>query len=222
MRTILFILLSVVLFSGCKSREEKVAELIKQDMFKTLYDFESYEPIETKIDSAFTSIYTDSTIIAYAYIARHFLDDVQDDLEKVKEAQRTAKIWSDSYSSYGRSEYEKAYNESKEYLEKVNSNMSIVNNYVDSIKAASSNFVNEFCGWKATHRFRCKTKGGNFDLGDYIYIFDKDLKRIIHKEDANDDSNSKIKSLIDEAIHSDEEDSIDAVSEATALTETSK
>lgn len=62
----------------------------------------------------------------------------------------------------------------------------------------------------------------NFDLGDYIYIFDKDLKRIIHKEDANDDSNSKIKSLIDEAIHSDEEDSIDAVSEATALTETSK
>ena len=35
---------------GCQSREEKAAELIKQEMFKTLYDFESYEPIETKID----------------------------------------------------------------------------------------------------------------------------------------------------------------------------
>lgn len=203
MRTVLFILLSTVLFSGCKSREEKVAELIKQDMFKTLYDFESYEPIETKIDSAFTSVYTDSTIVAYAYIIRSFLDDIEDDLEKVKEAQRTAKIWRDSYSSYGRSEYEKAYNEANEYLEKVNSNMNIVNAYMDSIKIASSDFTTEFCGWKATHRFRCKTKGGNFDLGDYIYIVDKDFGNIIHKEDVNDDSNRKIRNLIHEAIYSD-------------------
>ena len=111
MRKILFILLPTFLLVGCKSREEKVAELIKQEMFKTLYDFESYEPVETKIDSAFTSIYTDSVIKSYAYIARSFLDDVQEGLDKVKDAQRTAEIWRDSYSSYGRGKYEEAYNE---------------------------------------------------------------------------------------------------------------
>ena len=221
MRTVLFILLSVVLFSSCKSREEKAAELIKQEMFKTLYDFESYEPVETKIDSAFTSVYTDSVIIAYAYIARSFLDDAQEGLDKVKDAQRTVEIWRDSYSSYGRSKYEEAYNEMKERLDEVKSKMNIVNRYMDSIRSASINFRPQFCGWEATHRFRCKTKGGNFDLGDYIYIFDKDLENIIYKEDVNDDSNSKIKSLIDEAIHSDKEDDVDAVNGATSFTETS-
>ena len=56
MRKILSFLFVFLLLCSCQSREEKVAELIKQEMFKTLYDFESYEPIETKIDSAFTSI----------------------------------------------------------------------------------------------------------------------------------------------------------------------
>ena len=45
-------LLSVLFFfTSCKSREDKVAETIKSEMFKNLYDFESYQPIETKIDT---------------------------------------------------------------------------------------------------------------------------------------------------------------------------
>ena len=157
MRKILFILLPTFLLVGCKSREEKVAELIKQEMFKTLYDFESYEPVETKIDSAFTSIYTDSVIKSYAYIARSFLDDVQEGLDKVKDAQRTAEIWRDSYSSYGRGKYEEAYNEMREHLDEVKSKMSIVNGYTDSIRNASVGFKPEFCGWRVKLRFRCKT-----------------------------------------------------------------
>lgn len=136
MRKILFILLPTFLLVGCKSREEKVAELIKQEMFKTLYDFESYEPVETKIDSAFTSIYTDSVIKSYAYIARSFLDDVQEGLDKVKDAQRTAEIWRDSYSSYGRGKYEEAYNEMREHLDEV------------KIK-------NEYCKWLYRFNKKC-------------------------------------------------------------------
>lgn len=49
MKTLLFIVVSAtMLLSGCKSKEEKANELIKDDMFKVLYDFASYEPIETK------------------------------------------------------------------------------------------------------------------------------------------------------------------------------
>lgn len=66
MKKILFLATVVLVMTGCKSREEKAAELIKQEMFKTLYDFESYEPIEIKIDSAFTSIYTDTLALMYA------------------------------------------------------------------------------------------------------------------------------------------------------------
>ena len=45
MKTLLFIVVSAtMLLSGCKSKEEKANELIKDDMFKVLYDFASYEP----------------------------------------------------------------------------------------------------------------------------------------------------------------------------------
>ena len=54
------------------------------------------------------------------------------DLIKVKDAQRTAEIWRDSYSSYGRGKYEEAYNEMREHLDEVKSKMSIVNGYTDS------------------------------------------------------------------------------------------
>ena len=35
------------------SKEEKAAQLINTEMSKTLYDFDSYEPIETKVTEAY-------------------------------------------------------------------------------------------------------------------------------------------------------------------------
>lgn len=182
---------------------KKAAELIKQDMFKTLYDFESYEPIETKIDSAFTSIYTDSIIKSHAYIARAFLDDARENLDKAKDARKTMEIWRDGYTSLSRSKYQEANSDYQDRMEKIDKYMEIVNVHMDSIKLLSSNFKSEFYGWKATHKFRCKTKGGNFDLGNYIYVFDKKMKSIIYKEDLDDNDNAKISGLIYESISSD-------------------
>lgn len=206
-------MVAVLVMAGCKSREEKAAELIKQEMFKTLYDFESYEPIETKLDSAYTSVYTDSIIKSYAYIAKSFMEEVNENLDKIKDAQSTIKICSDSYSSLGRRKYNEAIDEYKKCLDKTGRYLEIVESYMDSIKITSSNFKPKFYGWRVTHKFRCKTKGGNFDLGNYVYVFDKEMKSIIYKEDLDDDNNDKIKNLIDEAINRKKE--IDAITSAT-------
>lgn len=45
--------LSVLAFASCMSKEEKAAQLINTEMSKTLYDFDSYEPIETKVTEAY-------------------------------------------------------------------------------------------------------------------------------------------------------------------------
>ena len=119
-------------------------------------------------------------------------------------------IWSDSYSSLGRSKYNEALKNYGERLDKTKRYMEVVNNYMDSIKIISSNFKPEFYGWKASHKFRCKNKGGNFDLGNYIYVFDKKMNSIIYKEDIDDDSNNKIRNIIDEAINSKDEGSANA------------
>ena len=78
MKKILFLMAITIMLVGCQSREEKAAELIKQEMFKTLYDFESYEPIETKIDSAFTSIYSDTLALLYANKVKDMFDELDE------------------------------------------------------------------------------------------------------------------------------------------------
>ena len=83
MKTLLFIVVSAtMLLSGCKSKEEKANELIKDDMFKVLYDFASYEPIETNIDSAFTSVYTDSIITRHAYFIKIAIEKADEYLDE--------------------------------------------------------------------------------------------------------------------------------------------
>lgn len=64
MRRILFFLLIVPLFVACKSNEEKIQDLIREQMFQTLYDYKSYEPIDmSDITEEIHSLYNDSAII---------------------------------------------------------------------------------------------------------------------------------------------------------------
>lgn len=206
MKKILFTIVSTaILLGGCKSKEEKANELIKDAMFKVLYDFASYEPIETKIDSAFTSVYTDSIIIGHAYFINIALEKANEYLDEIKDAQRTMEIWNDGYSSYSNSKYYEAKNKFNENLEKAKVCSNLMTLHLDSIRDRASFIEKVFCGWKATHKFRCKTKGGSPDIGNYEYIFDKDFKKIINKTDLDDKDYTKIKELIDEALKSKKE-----------------
>ena len=51
-----FIILLLLFCIGCKNKDDKVKELIKQELSKTMNDFKSYEPVEFgKLDSTFTA-----------------------------------------------------------------------------------------------------------------------------------------------------------------------
>ncbi len=202
-----FKLLSSILFiltlMACQSREEKAAKLIKEEMFKTLYDFSSYEPIETVVDSSFTSIYRDSTILSYAYLINEHLDDVKEYFEKIEDAKSTMEIWAGSYSYYSRSKFNKATEELTSNLGKANELLSKIREIQQQIKERSKYFNPTFCGWQASHKFRCKTKGGNFELPNYLYVFDPDFKKIIYQENLADEERQQLKNIIDESLEVD-------------------
>ena len=210
MKTVLFstcILLCIITLNSCKSKEEKALEIIKNEMFKTLYDFESYEPIETNIDSSFSSLYTDTTILRRGYMIAALLDQSDEYIEKIEDAKSTMEIWSDSYSSYSRNRYNEAKEEFDENLEKAIFVLDIVKSQSDTIRNIANNYVSEFNGWKVSHKFRCKTKGGNPTIGNYTYIFDKDMKSIIYREDIDDEDLNRVKKLIKEAIENKDDNS---------------
>lgn len=84
--------------------------------------------------------------------------------------------------------------------------MARVESYRDSIVGLSDTLQDSFIGWQVTHDFRCKTKGGNPDIGHYVFVMDKDLKTIIAKKDLSDDDEKEMKSIIDESLAMSEEE----------------
>ena len=77
MKTLLFIVVSAtMLLSGCKSKEEKANELIKDDMFKVLYDFASYEPLKPI-----------QTVLLHLYIQIQSLQDMPISLKQLLKKQ---------------------------------------------------------------------------------------------------------------------------------------
>lgn len=194
-------------FLGCQSRDAKISKLIKDEMFKTLYDFESYEPIETsKIDSVFTTIYTDSIVIEQAVKIIATMKISEDYIEEAEEHSRTIEIWEDSYSSTGRRKVNNARDELREILSKLEKSIKIVEEAQGIIKKESENFESDFIGWSVTHKFRCKSKGGNFDLGTYKYVFDPKLEKILYTVDLDSEENEKINSIIKEVLEKKEKE----------------
>lgn len=213
-KLLLLLVITSIFFAGCKSKEEKAQEAIKKEMFKTLYDFKSYEPIETKVDSSFYSIYTDTTILKHGYMIAAILKNANESLEKVKDAKSTMDIWGDLYSSYSVIKYNEAKEEFNKYMNEAELYLEMIKAESDTIKSLAKKNNNKkiFNGWKVIHKFRCKTKGGDPTIGNYIYIFDKDMENIIYQEDTEDEDLNKAKDLIKEAIEKKDED-LDRASE---------
>lgn len=217
MKKALYIALSALIFVGCKSREEKAAELIKQDMFKTLYDFESYEPIETKIDSAFTSIYTDTLALLYANGANIIFENMDNAKTEYENARSTMEIWSDSYTSLGRDKFNEAKQVVDNYLPQIDKALNQIEETYANIRNRNDKIGRSFIGWQAKHKFRCKTKGGNFDIGNYLYVFDRNFSRIISVNDLDNKDTHQLSEIINDALNSEpkEKEEIDGNTSAT-------
>ena len=102
MKQIYFVLIiSPLLFSCTQTKEEKAAEIAKSEMIKILYNVDSYEPIETQVDSAYTSVYTDFDVVRAAHdLIELNADEKKEGLQwQYKHAKSSAAIWSPSFFS---------------------------------------------------------------------------------------------------------------------------
>ncbi len=183
----LLLVLAMVSLSACKSNEQKAAALIKDYMFKTLFDYESYEPIETSIDSAYNQPMMNSQILALAFDSVEKEKEAEEHHEEYETASRTMDIWSGGWSSTSTREYNKARKKAMEELlaSVEDTRASIVN--MKQIKLIADTLSSGFIGWAAIHSFRCNTRGGSKTIGNYLFIFDKRFKTILNVFDADDE-----------------------------------
>jgi len=179
MRNLLYIFIFVLFFSSCgKSPEEKANELIKAELRKSLFKPDSYNPIETKLDSAFTP-YDDPVLFEKMMELVDIGAEIEGLNHDMKQAKSSMSIWSGPYmDSFGRNEY----NEAKEEYDKANSKKEKL---TEKGKEKFEEVVNilkqkrNFIGYLATHNYRADNNAGNTLIGNTVFIIDKDFKEVL-------------------------------------------
>ena len=201
-KILLFGIMALFLFSCGRSKEERAIELIQAELFRTLHDFSSYEPIETVVDSAFSCVYTDPIIVLLATLASIHLENTNDHLERVRRSTRTMEIWQNSRTAYGRSRFNEANRESRRHLDRASHYLDLYHSGLCEIQELINDFESEFIGFHAKHRFRSRTLGGNFRVSTNLYLIDPNFTEIISVRDLNCEDKEEIRTVINEARRS--------------------
>lgn len=175
-------MISALVLCGCeKNIEEQVQEAVKNELHKTLYYFDSYEPLETKVDSAFNTPENNPDVNEFMRSVWEQMDQVKEFAAELENAERTIASLSDARKLGGSFAYD--YNEAvkdKVYVEtKIKDNLKVV--YENALKF--SKFISQadssFIGWRVMHTYRAKTRGGDPSIGREVYIFSKDFKKVL-------------------------------------------
>lgn len=207
MKQICLLLFFSVFMVSCQSKEEKAAELIKNELSKTLYDFESYSPIETIVSEAKLSVYTDTSCWKKANLLLYAFNYSKECLDKAQNAQKRMEIWgpptrySSSYSDNQYYKYKKEWDEkTKTALASWELLKALAKSLKDTLQTLDSEKV---IGWEVKHRFRCKNKGGNSAIGDYRYVIDKNFKTVLIREDTDEDEYKNLRELVEGTLKGD-------------------
>ena len=204
MKKIFAILILGIFMFSCSSNESKVEDLISDYMFKNLNDFDSYEPIETKVDSFYTSVYTDSFIVKRADNILAFMIQ-NEELSKQRKAHSDYIINNAKYITLD-GVFEKYMAHSEASIElgniMIEHNKTIINEG-EIIKVKAGEFVSKLGGWQAIHRFRCKNAAGVYAIHNYMFYFDSDITKITSFVNLDDSKNHKLIKIIDTAIEGD-------------------
>ena len=100
--------MSLLILSSCgPSKEERAQEMAANYLKGVLYHFDSYEPLQTKIDSSFVALSTDKEAIELTLDMLKLFQSAQEYASKIERAESSMDIWSPSgYSSaYSKGEY---------------------------------------------------------------------------------------------------------------------
>ena len=179
MKKFLLLSLSLVLVLACgQSPQKKADALIKESLLKTLIFPDSYEAVETVLDSAFTP-YQDPSFISTVLEICNKGPEVADLEDKMKRAKSSLAIWNNPYmGAYGR----KAYSEAKNEYEKAKASYDAIVSRVQKMSEGLRVQIEkepEFIGFQARHRYRAKNNAGNTLIDDSFFLLDKDLSKVV-------------------------------------------
>lgn len=193
--TIIAIVAIVAIFTSCqKSSEDKIKVLVSDRMNKTLYHPDTYEGVETEVDSAFTPFDAPEFYEKTLKMAKLGAEISQYD-EETKDAKSSMSIWSGPYqTAFGRNEY----NEAKE---KYDNAVAAKESATKKVQALADELKKEldkepvFIGLKARHKYRANNNAGQTVFGETKFLFNKDLTEVVAEYDMDGEEYAAVQQL---------------------------
>ena len=186
MKNLLIIIVVAICLTACgDSKEVKAEKLAKKALNSVIVNMDTYEPIETKIDSAFAPLSSPEVFRFYEQLPdqMRLFFDYQDEAKRLK---TTIDLQEELDLSLGRNiynqnkeDYENALKKIKEYDEKMEAFVKDMNQ-----KAKEKPVFN---GYRVKHTYRYVTKEGDKTIGHCLFLMNKDLTKVESMIDLDDE-----------------------------------
>lgn len=174
----------VTMLASCNlSPETKANHLIKKAMKMSLYQADTYDPVSTQLDSAFTP-FDDPAFYDKALKACKLTQKITEYQSEMELTRTQMSIFDDPYSAFSRNEYSTAKEKHDKLLAKKTEAENKLKQYAAELKTAMEKKP-QFIGFKATHSYRADNNAGQTVFGETVFLFDKDISQIVKAYDCD-------------------------------------
>jgi len=175
----LFFFITILSLVACTmSFNKKEDSLIKDEITKVLFHADSYDPVETILDSAF-SPNDDPALFEKMEKFAQLAEELESLEDKASNYRSTISIWSGPYvDAYGKNE--KA--EAQTKLDKTNNEIERLSSKVQKVADEIKLMINsekQFIGYKANHSYRGKNNAGSIVFGHTFFLFDEKMEKVL-------------------------------------------
>ena len=170
-------------FSNTETRQEAAAEMAKKLVCENLYYPESYDPVNTTVDSVFYNYLTDADCLNAAIK----LIDLRNEYESAKSSYES-NDWtirfhhnmSGPFLEHEREAKAEASAKMKELQPKIESQQQIIRN-------RSTAKDGEFFGWQVIHRYRASNSAGVVSFGNVLFVLDPTMSQCYYRFSLDED-----------------------------------
>lgn len=217
MKKVIIFAAAVMTCVACsQSPEDKVNVLIKESMKKTLYHAETYDPVETLVDSAFTPFDDPAFYEKTVKLCKLGMEIDKYD-RKAKSEKRDIAHYQDMlrimYSNSDKERLSQAQENYNDYIAKKGETEEKAKKLAEQLKSELQKEP-RFIGFKARHRYRAQNNGGQTVFGETKFLFDKDMSQIVYAWDMDEDEYKAVQVLFkqmrgEDALDVDDESPFD-------------
>ena len=203
-KNLILVILALFVLNSCgETNEEKAQKMAAEYLKGSLYHFDSYEPLQTTVDSLFVSLMTDEEERELTLDMLKLFESLSNYSNKANEAEREMELWSPTYyaTEYMKGEYKRAKEEREKNINLMEKTVERIENQFDKIKSRQSEIrKGEFIGWKVYHKFKSLNGAKTVDLfGEYIFFCDENFNEKAAFQIDEFESMSKLMNTIAEA-----------------------